>query len=287
MKKIPIRHIKSAMKERVVSGRFIIWRLSELFTRGDMIQEIHRHSFYFILIIEKGNGRHVIDFIPHSIVNRSIFIMHPGQVHELLLRRNSKGYLLQFPDDFFLQADHITKHLLKNVSQKNYYRPDPERFKKIISLMEILLQEAVDKKEKYEYVIQLSLQVFFIELLREEHSSIEAGQSNTIYNQERFAAFQDLITAHASYHKQVSWYAEKLHLTAYQLNAITKSTIGKTSSMIINEYVLLEAKRYLLATSNQIIQIAQLLGYDDVSYFIRFFKKHTGQSPDAFRNNFK
>ncbi|HRW99910.1 MAG TPA: AraC family transcriptional regulator [Cyclobacteriaceae bacterium] len=51
--------------------------------------------------------------------------------------------------------------------------------------------------------------------------------------------------------------------------------------------MLLEAKRYLLATSNQVNQIAFQLGYEDVSYFIRFFKKLTGNTPEAFRKNFR
>jgi AraC family transcriptional regulator, transcriptional activator of pobA len=34
-------------------------------------------------------------------------------------------------------------------------------------------------------------------------------------------------------------------------------------------------------------EVADRLGYEDPSYFIRFFKKHTGQSPDSFRKNFK
>lgn len=49
---------------------------------------------------------------------------------------------------------------------------------------------------------------------------------------------------------------------------------------------ILEAKKYLLTTQYQVKDIADLPGYEDVSYFIRFFKKHTGYSPGAFRQNF-
>lgn len=78
-----------------------------------------------------------------------------------------------------------------------------------------------------------------------------------------------------------------MNLTTYRLNTITKELLGKTPSTLINEYVVLEAKRLLLATSNQIQQIADLLGYEDVSYFVRYFKKHTNYSPEAFRKNFE
>jgi AraC-like DNA-binding protein len=96
-----------------------------------------------------------------------------------------------------------------------------------------------------------------------------------------------LLQAHLFKHKQVAEYAAMMNLSTYQLNAITKETMGKTCSELITEQIILEAKRYLLATSNLVSQIADHLGYQDVSYFIRFFKKHTGHSPEAFRNNFK
>jgi AraC-like DNA-binding protein len=79
----------------------------------------------------------------------------------------------------------------------------------------------------------------------------------------------------------VSEYAAMMNLSTYQLNAITKQTLGKTCSQLIDEHIILEAKRYLLATANQVNQIADHLGYEDVSYFTRFFKKHTGYSPEC------
>jgi AraC-like DNA-binding protein len=76
-----------------------------------------------------------------------------------------------------------------------------------------------------------------------------------------------------------------MNLSPYQLNEITKSSIGRTASELINDHIILQAKRNLLATPNQIKDIADILGYEDVSYFIRFFKKHTGLSPESFRRN--
>ncbi len=97
----------------------------------------------------------------------------------------------------------------------------------------------------------------------------------------------ELLEKHIATNKQVANYTDMMNLSPYQLNEITKSSIGKTASEMINEHILLETKRYLLATPNQIKDIADQLGFEDPSYFIRFFKKHTGQSPQEFRNNFK
>ena len=85
----------------------------------------------------------------------------------------------------------------------------------------------------------------------------------------------------------MSEYAEMLSITPYQLNAITKTSLQKTASELINEHITLEAKRILISTGNQVNQVADMLGYDDPSYFIRFFKKQTGFTPETFRQNFK
>lgn len=287
MQAIPVRHIKSSIKEPDTSGQFIIYNLSELLAGTDMLQELHRHSFYFILILEKGIGEHIIDFTPHPMIDGSIYIMRPGQVHELKLKSDCKGYLLQFTDAFCLNYDTATKQILKKISQKNYYLPTVASSKKILSLMKTIVQETSEKKKKYEYAIQVNLQLLFVELLRQKHSLADMPNEKVSYQLERLEEFKELIADNISTHKQIFWYAEKMNLTTYQLNTITKTTLGKSGSEIINDYILLEAKRYLLATTNQINKISWHLGYEDVSYFIRFFKKHTGFSPEAFRNNFK
>ena len=97
----------------------------------------------------------------------------------------------------------------------------------------------------------------------------------------------ELLEASVYAHKTVSHYTELMNLSSYQLNEITKATIDKTASELINDRIILEAKRNLLATPSQIKEIADYLGYEDVSYFIRFFKKQTGFSPEAFRHNFE
>ena len=96
-----------------------------------------------------------------------------------------------------------------------------------------------------------------------------------------------LLDKHLHEHKKVSAYARIMNLSAFQLNKITKSIFGKTCSEVIIEQVILEAKRNLLATTNQIKEIAFELGFEDVSYFIRYFKKYEGITPMEFRKKFK
>lgn len=132
-------------------------------------------------------------------------------------------------------------------------------------------------------MIRANLDILLIELIRQ---NCKGDPTTTIsYTQEKLDEFLELVNTHLATHKQVSQYAAMMNLTPYQLNAISKTSLGKTCSQVITEHIILESKRYLLATTNQVNQISWQLGYEDVSYFIRFFKKQTGYSPEQFRQN--
>ena len=287
MKNIPIRHINTSQKEPNLTESFSIRDVQEMLGGKDMDQELHRHDFFFILALKKGKGNHEIDFTAYEVGDNSIFFMRPGQVHLLHLKGGSTGYLMQFNSDFYYPSDKASGQLLRKASRKSLCQLDSVRIKKLLELLSYIFQEYSLKQEGYQEVIKANLGIFFIEFVRHRQNKESAASKDIFYPQERTDELLALFEKHIAGNKQVSYYAGLLHLSSFQLNAITKATLGKTCSELINEFIILEAKRSLLATSNQVNQIAYHLGYEDVSYFIRFFKKHTGHSPEAFRLNSK
>jgi len=287
MANIPIRHIQQTQKEPDLSGSFSIREIQELLEGKDMIQELHRHDFFYILILKKGNGIHEIDFTKYDIVNHNVFLMRPGQVHQLILKADSTGYLIQFKSDFLYTHNSVSQQHLRKISHNNLYQLEPEGFQKIETILADILKEYNTKEKGYQEVLKANLSIFLIELLRQRQNIPMPPAEATPYAQEKLEEFLQLVETNIATYKQVSQYTDLLNLTSYQLNTITKTLLHKTPSDIINESILLESKRQLLATSNQVSQIAYHLGYEDASYFIRFFKKHVGTSPEAFRNNSK
>lgn len=288
METIPVRQIKANQKDLDFAEAFSIRTIQELLNGKNMSQDLHRHDFFFIMILQKGVGIHEIDFTPYQVCNRCVFFMRPGQVHQLDLKVGCKGFLMQFKPDFYYPSDKLSIELLRMVSLKTFCQLNPDSFKKLISILNTIHMEFIHKQEKYQEIIKASLGIFFIELVRNR----QLGKNNLLrpansYQQERLDEFISLLEAYVATHKDVPFYTDKLNLSTFQLNAITKKMLGKTCSELINEHIILEGKRHLLATSNQVNQIAHLLGYDDPSYFIRFFKKNTGYSPEAFRKKFK
>lgn len=285
--KILVRHMHCTPRPNGLTAGFTIRHIENLLQGNDMLQPVHRHTFFYVLVLEKGAGEHVIDFISYPIHDNSVFFIRPCQVHQLALKAGSKGYLIEFNADFYMPPDTAAMQVLRKVSHKNYCPVEEERFKNMQSILAGMLQEFNGKQERYLDVIKSTLNIFFIELSRQSRSPSSIAQHNDDFMQERLEEFIELVERNMVTNKEVSFYAGQLHITNYQLNAITKATLGRTPSDIINEHIILQAKRNLLATTSQVNQVAYDLGYEDVSYFIRFFKKHTGHSPEAFRQNFK
>lgn len=283
MKQIPVVSLPKSTDEPALSGNFNIRRLQDFVGPQGMSSEPHRHNFYFILVIEKGQGQHEIDFTSYNIQNHSVFILRPGQVHQLNVGPDTKGYLLQFNADFYLPCEAKVVQFYRRASHKSHCKIIDSDFHRINGILNTIFSESQQKQSGYLEAIKANLNLFFIELVR---NGKENKPSANKYEQERIEELQELLELNIAREKQVSFYTESLNLSPYQLNAITKKVLDKTVSELINEQVVLEARRQLLGTSNQVNQIAFSLGYDDPSYFIRFYKKQTGHTPEAYRNKF-
>ncbi|HSN61002.1 MAG TPA: helix-turn-helix transcriptional regulator [Ferruginibacter sp.] len=289
MKKIPIRQINSVHHELPSPEGFKIRRVEDIVLPDEerkTIQHLHKHDFFFILALQTGKGTHEIDFVPYTVPDHSVFFLRPGQAHRLDLKPGCSGFLMEFTTAFYHAKEPSSNRRLRKAGNKNYCQPDINRFDKLLVILTSIFREYTDREEGYLDVIRASLDIFFIEYLRQSANSKGTAVITNPYTQKRFEEFLKLLDQHIATHKQVAHYTGLMNLSSYQLNEITKSSIGKTASELINEHIMLEAKRYLLATPNQIKDIADLLGYEDVSYFIRFFKKHSRHSPEAFRQNF-
>jgi AraC-like DNA-binding protein len=285
MSTIPVREIKPTPGEPKISQTFRIRELSTILGGRDMSQDTHRHNFFFVLALKKGKGKHVIDFVEYAVQDNCVFVMRPGQVHQLDLKAGSEGYLMEFNMEFYRLNDRGTGQVLRKATSANLCAMPATAFDKLHFILQAIFQEYSDAKDGYNSVIRAQLDIFFIEFVRNRQQNKTAPSDVNPYEQERLDEFIQLIEDNVSVKKQVSEYAEMLNISPYQLSAITRNLMGKTPSEIITDYIILEAKRHLLATSDQVNQIAWHLGYEDPSYFIRFFRKHTGISPEAFRLN--
>ncbi|WP_109830056.1 helix-turn-helix domain-containing protein [Reichenbachiella versicolor] len=283
-KSIPIRKLSEAFDSL---SEFRALDISELTKTSPMNERLHRHEFFFMMIVSKGGGVHTIDFNTYQIEPGIIFLMRPGQVHELNLSKGSEGFILQFSSLFLTKGSTYSQFDLRRLTIQSSFSFGSEAAQPILQSAEKIHKECLNNIHWKQDAIWLHLQLILIELHRQVQSKNPLRiEKKDAFVQTQFYQLQELIEQNIHHKKKVSEYAEMMNLTAYQLNNITKSILNKSVSTLINEQILLEAKRLLTSTSNQVSQVALELGFDDVSYFIRFFKKQTGSSPKVFRENF-
>ncbi|MBL7696957.1 MAG: helix-turn-helix domain-containing protein [Chitinophagaceae bacterium] len=284
MQKIPVRRLTDSPNRPSSPGMFKIREVASLLKGTDLIQPLHRHDFYFILALRKGKGLHEIDFSPYKITDNCVFILRPGQVHRLELRAGSTGYLVEFNAEFLHPINRDSADRLRKAGYKNFCKVAEQNFNKLDNCLKYMFHEFTGRSEGHLAIIKANIDIFLLELNREK-AHPEPSTKIGSYTQERFEEFLDFLEQHIASRKEVAHYTQLMNLSSYQLNEICKTAVGKTPSRLINERIILEAKRHLLATSNQVKEIADQLGYEDVSYFIRFFRKHTGHSPEVFRTS--
>ncbi len=252
-----------------------------------MHHDLHKHDFFFILAIQHGRGSHEIDFVRYPVQDETFFMLRPGQVHRLILESGTTGFVLEFNHSFYPSKNALSGQRWRKVSTKNMCPVKKEEYQRLHLLMTEMQSEYTARQEGYQEAIQAWLDLLFIALIRQSPDPGRIDDHTGGYTAERFEALTGLLEANIGRVKNVTAYAQALNVTPYQLNRITKASVGKTVSTLINEQIILEAKRNLLATQNQVKDIADELGYEDVSYFIRLFKRHTGYSPESFRKRFR
>ena len=284
MKDIPIRSIIQPTTDEL--DRFRIFSIREILAGEDMNQALHRHDFYFILLVSKGIGIHEIDFVAYPIADNSIYIMRPGQVHKLELKADSEGYWMAFNRDFEFLPNVNDSTLWRGACGRNVFNLREDEVLTLASIFQTILDEYKCKQVRFENVIKASLEVLLIHLLRYQQKNLDTSREVDLYQQKKLQEFLDLLETNISTKKPAAAYADMVNLSSFQLNSITKNLLGKTVAELIDDQIVLEAKRYLLGTANQITEIAFQLGFIDVSYFIRFFKKKIGVTPEVFRKNF-
>jgi AraC-like DNA-binding protein len=102
----------------------------------------------------------------------------------------------------------------------------------------------------------------------------------------KFIQFQELVEHNFKTEKSANTYAGWMNMTTKHLNRINKLTVNKTTSELISDRIILEAKRLLIYAHNNFSEIAEQLGFDDYAHFSKLFKHKTGMNPSDFTKKY-
>ncbi|WP_315342711.1 helix-turn-helix domain-containing protein [Hoylesella oralis] len=135
-------------------------------------------------------------------------------------------------------------------------------------------------------IVLFELKIFFIgfyDFLKRNLGKYPEDKATKRTN-EVFSEFMELITVYYKISRDVSFYAEKLHISTRYLGQIVKLKTGHTPKTVIDHYVIMQLKLLLRTGKDSIKEIAWQYHFNDDSFFCRYFKFRTGVSPQQFRN---
>lgn len=254
------------------------------------VEKPHRHNSHLLLFFTKGSGIHEVDFDVYQIQPGNLFVLQPGQLHHWNLSEDIDGFVVIYSAALynlhFGQKKITDFPFYASTNASPEIRLTADGMRSVMPYFDLLLSESLAEVASRQDKILNLLDCIHIEIAARYAATHERELHP--YNA-KVSQFEALLEQHFRTHKMPSFYAGKLNITLKHLNRICNEILKKTATDVIAGRILLEIKRMLTDKQLSINEIADAIGYEDYSYFSRFFKKQTGMSPTDFRtrNNSK
>jgi len=280
----PIFNIRSLQSGSKAIASFSIDRLENHIRNFPDTKLPHSHDFYLIAFITQGGGQHTIDFVTYDVESFKVFFVTPGQIHAWEFSKDAKGFVIFFTSSFY-QMLNLGQHLYElpffhSTNKPSCLQMSPQRDARLILMCEEMIDEYNDEQYGRDKMLVDCLDIMLIRMSRYYQ---ETNIPNKTARTSHLRKLEFLIEKYFRELKLPRDFAEKMHITPHHLNEICKIGLNKTLSEIIAERKMLEAKRQLAYTTDTVTKIADDLNFSDKSHFIRFFKKHSGKTPEQFR----
>lgn len=247
---------------------------ASLLTRVDLalFSRPERLDFNLVVLCTAGRGTHEVDFAEVALEPKRLLHVRPGQVHRWRRPGSFEAELLVFPDVFptrGLVGSTATVRSLdtaawagaldvaQQVRRERRLHQDPERGNRALMLLRDL------------FIVRLRLDV--------EHDGVR-GHLPAPY-----LAFRDELGT-PPLHQPIASYANRLGYSQRTLTRACLDATGRTAKQLLDEQVLLEARRRLAHTDRPVSDLAGELGFTEATNFTKFFIRMTGRTPRAWRD---
>ena len=247
--------------------------------------EVHRHDFHEIFFIAEGEGQHMIDLETHAVSAPCLHAIAPGQVHRLLRSPDSSGKVVMFQREIVdgTAGEQDIRQLFGPWNPKPVMRLSAAQLQEADVLLGLLEKETRIGGATAQRVATGLLGVLLAksaQWMRGAAPTIEDIGSNDPVRRFLADVDRDFLTE-----RRVSAYAERYALTTDHLSDLLRSRIGKSAMDVLQDRLILEAKRLLLHASMSVKEVGFALNMEDPAYFSRVFKKATGMTPGDYREH--
>lgn len=249
----------------------------------------HRKGHYMIAFIRQASGaRQWIDMTPYVIKDNAIYFTGPNQI---ILKEEFKHL---WSTGIAFTSEFLSIHDNASLSRLPLIQNPQNGHELLLSLHDIDFIEDILEKMNAEYqnpgewqqrmlAAHLTVLLTYLSRLYTEQFKAEEPSADKLLLKRYLAKIDDYFR---EVH-EVSEYASQLNISAGHLSEVVKIQSGRPAIKHIHERLIVEARRLLFHTKSTSKEIAFDLGFNDASYFNRFFKRETGVTPAEYRSSIR
>ena len=260
-----------------------------------------------ILICRKGKARLNVNYKDWELYEGAVITLFPNDVVELKVDGDCKSpqtengdckspqtansfqaEILKYNPSLLREASLQLEQTVYSSLREDRCRQDTPVVTNIINGMFGLLKVYFDQTECtcISQLVLCQLKAFFIgfhEYLQ-RNPQYRPDEVKSYRVREQFNRFMMLLEKDYKISRDVNYYAEKMNISSKYLTNIVSQVTGHTPKTIIDQYVILQLKMHLKRSTQSIKEMAWEFHFADVSFFCRYFKKHTGLTPQQIRS---
>ena len=240
----------------------------------------HRHNSYVeFVFLTGGGGTHTIDGKPYRVTPPVLFIIRNEQVHHWELTGEPEGYVLIIKKQYIEDSrDKALRNLLAKVIAHTYL-PIAPAAKNFPQFFALLLESWKENHLYRSDVTDGLLKALLGNILGYTQPLGSPIQART----DIYRRYEEMLGKTEALRNSVSHYAALLNTSPQNLNALCRKAAGQSAAMVLASHIVGEAKRLLHYTDMTVSEIATRFDFADGSHFSKYFKRHTGITPQAFR----
>lgn len=261
-----------------------------LTTLSSFVKEQQMAHYGAIIICRSGKANIQINFDDWQLFEGAVITIFPNDVIRLMPDETEESFLvemLQYDAAMLREASLQLEHTVYEQLRQDRCRQDSPVVTNIINNMFRLLHVYFDQVgcTCISQLVLLQLKAFFIGfheyLQRNPRTTKSNGESPRM--REMFNRFMMLVERDYKLSRDVAYYASLMNITPKYLTLIVRQMTHETPKHIIDHYTILQLKLQLTASRQSVKEIAWEYHFNDVSFFCRYFKRHTGLTPMEIR----
>ena len=242
---------------------------------------------YMFLLCFQGTCSITVHLTQYTMKKGTLLILLPDLYFQILEQSDDCKFIFAgFATELVRSSSLFSKSIEYTpfIFEKPVLQLDKKAFELMYSYIRIIIKA---KNISNNILTQEQAALTFTQLILGLGNLIKNGKSvNQQYNRNQEIVKELVRTVVMNYHteRNVSFYADKMHLSPQHLSTTIKKITGKTLTDIISSFIINDAKAKLKSTEMTIQEIAYSLNFPDISFFGKYFKRYTGMSPKQYRN---